>query len=686
MFRNSALQVLTQENSHFEEAVDLARACVSSAASPADRLSSRIDLAFALCLMGRDAEAGSLIDGAVRDARDAFEGTSEEDRAWLVEAAIATMAGNDAAAHRRLSRLVARLRDRPLPDDMLSRASFAHANTLLALGERDEALHWLQVSEAANPGDDAGTRRRLKTLLSRSMLAGDAAAGLVLAQEAVRGWEELCGRDDLDRGEALFVLAQLEEARSDKTEAEATFREARRIYEQAPGLWVRPIANCTWRIANLVAWLGRHEEALDEWNRVLPLLEPDDPRRNDVLRAIRELEEEVAKAGPPDVATSLIGAAGRRHAEMVATIEEMREAASRDDFDAVEARATLLLGDGVKDGAAGWDPSMSVRFAMEAPDLVPEVRRTRAAARQRSGRLLEAWVDAMVADEVSRDRGLLAPDLSGRVDELRGSITDGAMASQAYRQVEHLAMGLVLEPAQAGVLEPVADALSSWAPGDPVFLFGLGLARHALGALEEAARLFARVAEIAPSALAPDVRLSRVLGAIGAGANRIVEAQARALRKMDGFPADDLDRRLATMSGTLVRSQFVREHFLTLLGAGLAEEALDVARGMLQDDEAFGHLACGFALARLGRQREAIAAYTRAIDTHVQEDSEDLTDRAHYGRACALALTGHTDRAIADLAVAIEHNPGLARSAIDDDDFLDLRANPSFARIVGQAS
>jgi tetratricopeptide (TPR) repeat protein len=292
----------------------------------------------------------------------------------------------------------------------------------------------------------------------------------------------------------------------------------------------------------------------------------------------------------------------------------------------------------------------------------------------------------MVADEVSRDRGLLAPDLSGRVDELRGSITDGAMASQAYRQVEHLAMGLVLEPAQAGVLEPVADALSSWAPGDPGFLFGLGLARHALGALEEAARLFARVAEIAPSALAPDVRLSRVLGAIGAGANRIVEAQARALRKMDGFPADDLDRRLATMSGTLVRSQFVREHFLTLLGAGLAEEALDVARGMLQDDEAFGHLACGFALARLGRQREAIAAYTRAIDTHVQEDSEDLTDRAHYGRACALALTGHTDRAIADLAVAIEHNPGLARSAIDDDDFLDLRANPSFARIVGQAS
>jgi tetratricopeptide (TPR) repeat protein len=140
------------------------------------------------------------------------------------------------------------------------------------------------------------------------------------------------------------------------------------------------------------------------------------------------------------------------------------------------------------------------------------------------------------------------------------------------------------------------------------------------------------------------------------------------------------------MSGTLVRSQFVREHFLTLVGAGLAEDALDVARGMLQDDEAFGHLACGFALARLGRQQEAIAAYTRTIDTHVQGDSEDLTDRAHYGRACALAMTGHPGRAIADLAVAIEHNPGLARSAIDDDDFRDLRADPSFARIVGQAS
>ena len=689
MFKNPALQALTQDNSHFEEAVDLARACVASAATPIDRLSSRIDLAFALCLLARDVEAVSLIDDAVREARDAFEGTSEEDRAWLVEAAIATMAGNEAAALRRLSRLVARLRDRPLPDDMLSRASFSYANSLIPLGERDEALHWLEVSEAANPGDDAGVRRRLKTLLSRSVLAQDAAVGFVLAQEAVRGWEELCGRDDLDRGEALFVLAQHEEARGDKTAAEATFREARRIYEQSPGLWVRPIANCTRRIASLVAWLGRHEEALHEWNRVLPLLEPDDPGRNDVLRAIRELEEEVAKvakAAPPDVATSLIGAAERRRAVMVATIEEMRKAASSKDFDAVEAHATLLLGDGVIDDTAGWDPSVSVRFAMEAPDLIPEVRRTRSAARQRLGRLLEACVDAMVADEETRARELPSPGLGGGADELGASVTDSAGPSQVYRQVEHLAMGLVLEPAQARVLEPVAVALSSWAPGDPVFLFALGLARQALGALEEAARLYSRVAEIVPSALAPDVRLSQVLQANGAGVDRIVEAQARALRKMDGFPADDLDRRLATMSGTLVRSQFVREHFLTLLGADLAEDALDVARGMLQDDEAFGHLACGFALARLDRQEEAIAAYTRTIETHAQGQWEDLTDRAYYGRACALARTGHADRAVADLVVAIERNPGLARSAIDDDDFRDLRADPSFVRIVGQAS
>ena len=139
MFKNQNLEALTHRNSQYEEAVDLARQCAASASTPLDRLSARIDLAFALCLIGRDGEASRLIDDAVRDARDDFEGTSEEDRAWLVEAAIATMAGNHAAARRRLSRLVARLRDRPLPDDMLSRASFAHANALPA-EERDEAF------------------------------------------------------------------------------------------------------------------------------------------------------------------------------------------------------------------------------------------------------------------------------------------------------------------------------------------------------------------------------------------------------------------------------------------------------------------------------------------------------------------------------------------------------------------
>jgi len=689
MFKNPELQALTRANSNFEEAVDLARQCAASATTPLDRLSARVDLAHALDRNGRHGEARSLIEDAVRDARNDFEATAEEDRAWLVEANVATSAGDSAGARRRLSRLVARLRNRPLPDDMLSRASFAYG-ALHEPEERDEALHWLEVSEAANPHDEAGVCRHLKTLLFRSTLEQDPDVARGLAREAVRGWEELRGLDDVDRGEALYILAQHEERQDRVTEAETACREARRIYEQAPGQWARPIVNCTLRLANLLACAARHEEALGEWNRLMPLLEPDDPFRQDVLRAIRELEEEIAKSQASqatDLAESLSRNAERGRAAIAAAREALRTAASSGRFDMVEDHATRLLGDGGTDGDAARDPAMSIRFAIELPEVLSEVRQARATARQRTGRLLEAWVDALVAAEQEKARGGLATPPDGLAREIHATLAGSPSPdpSQAYRQIEHLAGAMLLDPAQGGIVERVATALSSWAPDDPVFLFALGLAAQARGALEEAAEAYERVAALAPSALAPDVRLSRVLDATGGVGDRVVDAQTRALRKMDAFPVDEVDRTLATMSGTLVRSMFVREHVVALLGVGRAEDALQVAGEAVCEDEAFGHLACGFALARLERLEEAVGAFTRSIDVEAQKGSDELTDRAHYGRAGALALTGQVDRAIADLAVAIERNPGFAQAALEDDDFRSLREHPAFVRLATPA-
>ena len=103
-------------------------------------------------------------------------------------------------------------------------------------------------------------------------------------------------------------------------------------------------------------------------------------------------------AAAKDLAASMIRNAERERAAMGVALELIRAAASRDRFDEVDDHATRLLAD-----RGTWsDPAKSVRLALEAPQVLSEVRRAGATARQRTGRLLDAWVDAIVAEEQGR--------------------------------------------------------------------------------------------------------------------------------------------------------------------------------------------------------------------------------------------------------------------------------------------
>ena len=64
------------------------------------------------------------------------------------------------------------------------------------------------------------------------------------------------------------------------------------------------------------------------------------------------------------------------------------------------------------------------------------------------------------------------------------------------------------------------------------------------------------------------------------------------------------------------------------------------------------------------------------LEGHLAETPEN--GGVHYNLACAKALAGRADEAIADLRRAVELQPSFARHAQDDDDLASIRDDPCF--------
>jgi predicted Zn-dependent protease len=106
-----------------------------------------------------------------------------------------------------------------------------------------------------------------------------------------------------------------------------------------------------------------------------------------------------------------------------------------------------------------------------------------------------------------------------------------------------------------------------------------------------------------------------------------------------------------------------------LMGAHLARHPEDAHGWNLQ---------CAYLLAA-GRLEEALEASASAL--HLAPAEHIFA----YNRACALALLGRADEALADLARAIACDAELAGLARDDDSFATLRHRPAFTKLVAGA-
>lgn len=120
------------------------------------------------------------------------------------------------------------------------------------------------------------------------------------------------------------------------------------------------------------------------------------------------------------------------------------------------------------------------------------------------------------------------------------------------------------------------------------------------------------------------------------------------------------------------------EHCIELFEAGKTEEDLVLCRALTEalprGGEGWYHY--GLSLVKGGKYPESIAATTEAIKL-----MPDYAN-AYYSRSCAYALSGQKDKALADVARALEIDPGLRGDIACDGDYTSIAMDPAFRKLV----
>jgi tetratricopeptide (TPR) repeat protein len=120
----------------------------------------------------------------------------------------------------------------------------------------------------------------------------------------------------------------------------------------------------------------------------------------------------------------------------------------------------------------------------------------------------------------------------------------------------------------------------------------------------------------------------------------------------------------------LRRGAVAREAATTVLTVGAVPGAAFVPRSWEADRDVLAQL-------EAGRPEEAKRLVTEALARY--EDRSVLL----YNLACAEALLGETDDALAHLREAIAGDPGIVDWAREDEDLASIRDDPRFAELVG---
>lgn len=120
---------------------------------------------------------------------------------------------------------------------------------------------------------------------------------------------------------------------------------------------------------------------------------------------------------------------------------------------------------------------------------------------------------------------------------------------------------------------------------------------------------------------------------------------------------------------------------LTLSNLGRDDDALaDYNRSLqLRPDKMEILSNRGNALSHLGRYNDALADFTRAFQLHPNHPT------IYYNRACMYSLWQKPNEALEDLRRAIDGNEKYRRMAPTDEDLNNIRSDPRFVELVGQA-
>jgi tetratricopeptide (TPR) repeat protein len=105
---------------------------------------------------------------------------------------------------------------------------------------------------------------------------------------------------------------------------------------------------------------------------------------------------------------------------------------------------------------------------------------------------------------------------------------------------------------------------------------------------------------------------------------------------------------------------------------------LEIAAGLRPTDTRVA-LALGWCYKRTNRLAQAIDSLERALREH--PDNALL----HYNLACYWSLAGNSSKALDELALALEFDSELRALIASESDFLQLRGNPAFERLLGHA-